>query len=259
MEESDPVEDAMRPSSEGPSPWSVLRVLFESLLVAGLFLATQGFVLVAAAVVHTTQTPDLDAAEWSERAASDGLLLGLSSLATAVVCVPFLRLRVGRRESQPWRFLGLRLGGARETAAWVGAMAALVAACDMVTLAIGRPLVPDFMLEAYASSGHPVVLLAALVIAAPAFEETFFRGFLLSGLTAARVPATASALVSALAWSSIHLQYDLYDVATIFGMGLLLAAARFRTGSIVPCLAMHALVNAVAFTETAWVARPMAG
>ena len=239
---------------ETPRRWSIARVIGYFTLVVVLFIGTEILVAVVMLVVQSAATPDFDVTEWSHRLVSNGLFLSLATLATAVVCVPFVGFLVGRRESDPWHFLALRWVGARSIAIWVLVMAALVVVLDTVTVAIGRPLVPEFMVENYVSARHPAVLLVALALAAPLFEEIFFRGFLLSSLTSAGVPAIVSAILSSLAWAMVHLQYDLLDIATIFVMGLLLAAVRFRTHSIAPCLAMHSLVNVIAFCEVAFLA-----
>ena len=107
---------------------------------------------------------------------------------------------------------------------------------------------PEFMSEAY-SSVHPVLLFLALVFAAPMFEEVFCRGFVIGALESGGVSPFSAAVVSSLAWSALHVQYDLYNIVTVFLMGMLLAAARAKTGSLVPCLVMHGLANVIAFTE----------
>jgi membrane protease YdiL (CAAX protease family) len=129
-------------------------------------------------------------------------------------------------------------------------MIAFIVVSDLMTIAAGRPVVPEFMSEAY-SSVHPVLLFLALVFAAPMFEEIFCRGFIIGALESGGVSAFSAAVVSSLAWSALHVQYDLYNIVTIFLMGMLLAAARTKTGSLVPCLVMHSLANVIAFTEAA--------
>jgi membrane protease YdiL (CAAX protease family) len=104
-------------------------------------------------------------------------------------------------------------------------------------------------------STSPILLLLILVLAAPPIEELFFRGFVIGGLESSGVSPMAAALVSSLAWAAIHLQYDFYGMQTIFVSGLLLAWARCKTGSIIPCVVMHGLANAVSFAETAILSR----
>jgi membrane protease YdiL (CAAX protease family) len=46
------------------------------------------------------------------------------------------------------------------------------------------------------------------------------------------------------------MQYDGYGIASIFAMGLILGAARVKTGSTILAMLLHALANLVAMTET---------
>ena len=125
---------------------------------------------------------------------------------------------------------------------------------DLLTLALGKPLVPPYMAELYASARSPVLLLLALMVAAPLLEELFFRGFLLSALDSLGIPFRVGASASSLLWAAVHSQYGLYEVALIFAGGLLLAEARYRSRSIVPCIAMHGVSNMGAFVEAALTA-----
>ena len=131
-------------------------------------------------------------------------------------------------------FLGLRAIDARSIARWSLALIACVAVSDSITIAIGRSVVPEFMTAAY-SSVNPVLLFAALVFAAPLSEEIFFRGFVLGALESSGLSLVFAGVLSSLAWAAMHTQYDLYGIATIFLMGLLLAAARAKTGSLGMC------------------------
>jgi hypothetical protein len=102
-----------------------------------------------------------------------------------------------------------------------------------MNFAIGRPVVPEYMIEVY-SSAPPFLSFIALVFAAPLFEEIFFRDLLLGSLESTGVSTMSAAFTACLAWMAIHTQYELLDLGTIFLMGLLLAAARTKTGSLIP-------------------------
>lgn len=164
---------------------------------------------------------------------------------------PLILVLVGRREAAPRDLLGLR--GCSGRALLLGAlgMAAFVAASDGLTLALGRAVVPPFMAAAYASARVPLLLLAALVVAAPLVEELFFRGFLLGALRSLGVAPALVVLLPAMLWAVIHVHYDLYGITTVFVMGLLLGGARLLSGSLLPPILMHAVANAIAFVEAA--------
>jgi hypothetical protein len=105
--------------------------------------------------------------------------------------------------------------------------------------------------NAYESAGFLPLLWAALIVMAPLFEETFFRGFMLEGFCYTKLRAVGAILLTSLVWSAIHIQYDVYQVATIFVGGLLLGTAKLRTGSVLVTMSMHCLQNVLATVETA--------
>jgi membrane protease YdiL (CAAX protease family) len=236
-----------------PRKWSLPRALGYSVAIALVFIAVQSLAAILVLVVQRMASPELSVEQWLTSAESNGLVLSIAAIATVVIGVPFVKFMAGRREPEPWAFLGFKPPGLRAVLTWCAALVAFVVMSDLITIALGRPIVPPFMVDAYASA-QPILLFVAVVFAAPLFEEVFFRGFMTGALESSGVPVIAAAAVSSLGWAATHVQYDLYNIATIFLMGLLLAAARVKTGSLIPCLAMHALANAIAFAEVIFFA-----
>jgi membrane protease YdiL (CAAX protease family) len=230
--------------------WSWWRLIWYSAIVGFVYIATQLVVIIP--VVATAMTrPHFDIKGWAYRAGSDGFILSLTTCAAALTCVPLLGLLTGRRETRPWDFLGLRSCPTRHIILSCGAMAAFIAASDWVSVTVGRPSASPFMREMYASARFPTLLLVTLVVAAPILEELFFRGFLFGGLLACGAPVQVTVAAVSAAFAALHSQYDAYDVTWVFLMGLLLVGARVKFDSIVPCIAMHSIANAVAFVELA--------
>ena len=179
-------------------------------------------------------------------------MFSIATLATAFVCVPLV---VGiaklKKNSDLRDYLALQPVSARSLMRWLGMLAVLIVLADGLTVLLGRPIVPEFMSAAYGSARPAWLLWLALVLAAPLFEEIFFRGFLLKGFASSVVgPAGAVALTSAL-WAVIHTQYDFYGMGTIFVLGVLFALARLLTRSLVVPLTLHAVTNLVATAEAA--------
>ena len=110
------------------------------------------------------------------------------------------------------------------------------------------------METAYASADPLWVLWLALVVAAPIFEETFFRGFVFKGFAASPIGPGGAIAVTAALWAMMHTQYDAYGIATVFAIGVLLGVARWRTGSLWVPLAMHGVANVIATVEAALLA-----
>jgi membrane protease YdiL (CAAX protease family) len=120
----------------------------------------------------------------------------------------------------------------------------LAGAVDCLTIVLGRPLIPEFMSLAW-------LLWVAVVIAGPIFEELFFRGFLLAGFRASFLGPIGAVVLTSASWALIHLQYDAYDMSTIFVVGCVLGASRLKTGSVLLPIGMHILNNLIATIEAA--------
>lgn len=92
----------------------------------------------------------------------------------------------------------------------------------------------------------PYSTLTALVVAvvvAPICEEIFFRGFALGGLRRA-MPVGSAIVASALIFGLAHA--DVGSFAPLVVIGLVLGVVRWRSGSLWPGVALHALNNAIA-------------
>jgi membrane protease YdiL (CAAX protease family) len=187
--------------------------------------------------------------------AQDGYFLSLATFATTLVgCVIIAGVVKLKKGSRLREYLALRTVRLRTMLTWIGLTLCLIVLTDVLSTLVGRPIVPDVMLNFYETATPMWMLWVALIIGAPLFEETFFRGFLFKGLESSVVGLAGAVLVTAALWALIHVQYEAYEVSIIFLGGVLLGAARSRTGSLLVPLAMHAVVNLVATIEMAIVA-----
>lgn len=102
---------------------------------------------------------------------------------------------------------------------------------------------PQAILSRFPRTAIGIALFALLaVVIAPIFEELFFRGFLFRGL-AASWGWIAGAVVSAAAFSVVHLQVSV--MVPLFVLGFALAWVYKRTGSLWTCISLHALFNGI--------------
>jgi membrane protease YdiL (CAAX protease family) len=122
---------------------------------------------------------------------------------------------------------------------------------DVTTSLLGRPIVPSFMSAMYATADPVWMIWVAMLIAAPLFEEMFFRGFLFEGFQSSLLGTVGTVIVTAGLWAVIHVQYDAYGIVTIFSLGLLFGAARAYTGSLLVPLGLHSAANLVATIQAA--------
>ncbi len=87
-------------------------------------------------------------------------------------------------------------------------------------------------------------LLAAAVIGAPLAEELMFRGYLQSSLERTWMGFWGAAILLSLVWGLYH-PYAWPQQLLIFGNGLLLSMLRRKTGSIVPGMIVHGMINLI--------------
>ena len=237
------------PASSEPLRWTWWRIIWNFALTAIGYIGPQIAVLVIAIVMAVRRDPDFQIEEWVEKAGSNGLILSIATIASAIVCIPLMRFLSGLAERHPWDFLAARRPMMKQVLLACGAMAVFVAASDGSNHLLGRPVVPKFMIDAYQTARWPLLLFVAVAIAAPILEELFFRGMLFGVLRARGWPVVLVSLVTSLVFALAHLQYDLHDMTFVLMMGLLMAGARARSGSVIPGIAMHVLANTVGFIE----------
>lgn len=84
--------------------------------------------------------------------------------------------------------------------------------------------------------------LVVSVFFAPAFEELLFRGAMFAALLR-RWGIGAALLVPSILWAFLHLQYGWWEMAWLFGTGVLLAMIRWKCGSLFLPVGLHAAWN----------------
>jgi hypothetical protein len=190
---------------------------------------------------------------------AEGIYLAIVSIATALICggliCLFVKLRKGIKISGYLAFKPLPSAALLK---WLGVVMLLWALSDLTGLALKRDIVPPFMIKAYSTAGNLAVFWLGIALAAPVFEELFFRGFIFAGWSASRLGPVSTIFLTAALWASIHQQYDLYDIAVIGATGVALGAARLKTGSLYMPILMHCLQNVIATTEV-WIVARTAG
>lgn len=174
----------------------------------------------------------------------------VSSFGCTLIIVALVAIRKGATLGG---YLALRWPGWRALLTWVVAAALVVAAWDVITHLLGREVVAEWWRALYATVQQPLFIGFATVVAAPLFEEAFFRGFLFSGLSRSRLGVTGTIIVTAALWTVIHVQYGAYEIAQIFVLGLLLGVARHRTNSLIVPFVIHAAINLTANIQVAYL------
>jgi len=148
--------------------------------------------------------------------------------------------------------------GLRTTRLWpaVGWMAAVMAGFWVLTLIylslVGEPQEQELTrdLKEEGSLTALIAYGALLGLAAPLAEEFFFRGFMFSVLAAKWGP-WLGALVTGLVFGAVHVAGSpVKTVVVLIILGVGLCLLYWRTGSLLPCIALHALNNSISFAAT---------
>ena len=238
-------DDGGEPRVKGP--WGFWPTL---LFGAGILLIT----LVSTISLTTLYIAHSTASATKRELATDfdGTVITLSTFVSVPIMLGCIALCIYFRKGPSIRqYIGFNAVDIGTVLRWTGWVLLCLAAAELLSRIMGRPVLPDFVIETYRTAMSRALLLAAVVIAAPLGEEIFFRGFLLSGFRAGPLGDGAAVSLSALLWAANHFQYDWFEIILVFLLGVLMGFAKIKTGSIYPPLAMHASVNLVAFVVTA--------
>lgn len=167
-----------------------------------------------------------------------------------ILCIPLLIKIIKRRSTDVATYLALRRVTWRVTTAWLIVLGAYVGLTLLVLHAMGQSATDWVRIQPFKTPPVLWIGLPFAVIIAPIFEEMLFRGFLYYGLEGSRLGTRGTVGITALVFGAIHVQYNVYGIAFVVGVGILLAMARARTGSIIVTMILHSALNlAGAFVE----------
>jgi membrane protease YdiL (CAAX protease family) len=142
----------------------------------------------------------------------------------------------------------------------VGAAIGWMAAAYVVYVALGaawaalvdtdaQDSLPD-SLGVDESTAALVAVCVLVTVIAPLAEEVFFRGYFFGALRNWRGPWPA-ALATGIVFGAIHAGgTEPVFLVPLAVLGFMLCVVRERTGSLLPCIALHAINNALAFGVT---------
>ena len=217
-------------------PWTAPMALITALVVA-----TVGGLLVAVLAVAFAGT-ELDDTP-------PGVLLG----GTLLQDVGFVgaALFFARMTGPVWAAqFGLRRTSFWSAVLWIFVLYAGFALFTAVWSSIVE-IEDDDILDQFGTKDSDLLLvLTGLIVcvAAPLIEEFFFRGFFFTAVRNWK-GLWPAAIITGVVFGGIHLASSPIGAIVplmVFGFGLCLLYA--RTGSILPCIAVHAINNAIAFS-----------
>lgn len=232
--------------------WGLVGTFGFGVIILAAYFVIQMVVLFVFAALAVKRSPSLDPKTLETMLDSNGLIVAVSILVSTVVSlVPVLLAVKLRKGATIQDYLALRPVSGLTLAKWLGITLVFALGTDGLTRLLGRPVVPEFMFKTYKTAYFVPLLWIAFTAAAPIFEETLFRGFIFEGIQRSKLGPAAAIAITSFLWTIIHIQYDSYQLATIFAGGILLGIARSMTGSIYTGMAVHALINTISMIEVA--------
>ena len=235
-----------------PAHWGFWGTLLWGVLIAFIFVVLQAIAMIIILLTLEKYSSPSGFEQAFISAATDGFVLSVATFVTTILCtalvIGIIKLK---KDTVLKEYLCLRPVPFNMMLRWIGVLAMFIVLANLIGLALGRPLVTEFMSAIYATAQPLWMLWLALIIAAPLFEEIFFRGFLFQGFASSLMGPAGAVFVTSGLWASIHTQYDTHDKAVIFCLGLLLGAARVHTGSLLAPLGLHAASNLESTLEVA--------
>src|SRR6266850_4961974 len=200
------------PPAGVPAPWGLLGTIAWGALGVCAWFAVQFAVIIVSLLWRDTAAPGrVD----MHRLANDGFLLAFVTIVAAPAWIGVSVLAAHWRNWRARDYLALVPPRRGEIAFGIACLVALLIGFDLLTLLVGRDVVPGFMVEAYSSAragGSLVLFFLAVVIVAPISEEIAFRGFLFRGFSASWLGVAGTLIATAAAWTSMHVQYDAFTL-----------------------------------------------
>jgi membrane protease YdiL (CAAX protease family) len=241
----------MSPAQSLPlPPWGFVgTVLWGVLGFVAWFAAQMIVVLVLIAWQHAADPASVDL----QKMMTDALTLAAVTIVASPAWIGIAAIAARWKRWSVRDYLALVAPRRRELLFSIGCLAVVLVGFDLLTYALGREVIPRFMIDAYQSAQNAIavgLLFAAIVIVAPICEEVAFRGFLFRGLADSLVGVAGAIVLTSAGWALMHVQYDWFVICQIFLLGVLFGWLRWATGSTVLTIALHMIANFTAFMQT---------
>jgi uncharacterized protein len=233
-------------SEENNSPsinryWNAWITLAFGIAILLSYILVGVLVGIIVGVIEIRLNPQVSATDLTNYLTSrEGLVVSLTSFASTVLGVGLIMIFIrARNRLSIVEYLGLQSIRIKTILGILGLTVILL----LLSTALGTIFkIPNnnFDEQIYRTSVWPPLLWIALVICAPIFEESLFRGFLFEGFRRSKLGLVGTMIITALAWASLHIQYGVYEIVSIFVLGIILGIVRYRTRSLWATLLMHA-------------------
>lgn len=234
-----------------PAPWGLWATIAFGLLAFLAFIVIQGIALASYAYYQQLTQPQEELITLILGVANTGFGISLSFLPSAAVATLLIVYFAKRRKQNTVsNYLKLNPVSIKQILFWIAILLLFSAFMEILGQTFERPI-PEWMISSYETARYIPLLWITLIIAAPIFEETLIRGFLLEGFRHTLLGDHGAILLTAGLWAIIHLQYEWFEIGMIFLVGILFGYARIHTNSLYTPIILHALMNLAATVQVA--------
>jgi len=238
-------------TEKAPHPIGLGLTLFYSAMVLVFYVLIQNAVLKHFLNQRPESTESKEAYKaLIELLAADATVLSTGIIFGAASAILFLVLLIRFRKVDVKEHLKLRPFTYRDLLNWMLVLIAFSVIFRVIAWLISHET-PDFMLKIWLSRDSTLLLLLAILIAAPVFEECLFRGFLFTGIQNSHLGTGAAIVISSAFWTLIHTQYGSFELINLFILGIVLALSRIASASLYVPIILHASNNFFAVLEMA--------
>ena len=191
---------------------------------------------------------------------NDGTVVSISIMIGCVLLMAISALIVRMRGGNFTQYLALKPFSLTVGMGMIGLLLIFMIGSQALTYMLDEtPL--SFVDPLYQSVSSVWLLIFAMVIVAPIYEELIFRGLLWSAIAEQFTSpsdfllklehrgAIVASLVTSLIFAVIHLQYGLYEISTIVVLALIFCYARIKSGSLILPMLLHIINNGAAMWQ----------
>ncbi|WP_227430812.1 CPBP family intramembrane glutamic endopeptidase [Psychrobacter sp. I-STPA6b] len=254
------------PSSPTKKPlFSKLGVAVLVLGMLACFLLVQFISVAISALWILPNNQQLDLVTLIAHGSLDGTVIALSVILTLFllsvvvgVWFYFQRYLASRRYQRPlshfptiFQYLEIQRFSLHTAMLMVGLLIVFVVISTVLTYWLDED--PSAFLDVLYWSAQPRWLLVlAVVVVAPIYEELVFRGILWSAISEQWVGQKGlwiASITTSVLFAMIHVQYGWYGLTTIFVLALLLSLARIKSNSLWLPIVLHIINNGFAMGD----------
>lgn len=234
-------DPSTQPSAPGAFRWSAWATIGWLLAIILVTFVGVGMFTAAIVALEMASDPSKKLVETLEGTVTEHLaaLSAAQAIISALMVIVLTRSKGGLTQA---RMLGLESIGLRRLV--VATFAILLAIFVLTELPQHILGISDKAALKWVGELKPLWFAVVLLVAiAPVSEELVFRGFIYGGLAPSRLGPFGAVVLTSAVWAVVHVQYAWPIMAQIFVYGVIFGVARWRTGSLWPSMAAHAIIN----------------